>query len=139
MISQSSSSSNSSKAPVNLRIGGLILSSPSLSCTLIHGPRSFSQRYTPIGGDGLDPYRGPMINVEFGLLVWLESVLLALPSPFSADGSLGGKKRTDLSLAERGRKIVSLGVVIRAGEQHEFSLTACLPAEQTSGEGNGTR
>ena len=115
IISQSSSSSNSSNAPVNLRFGGLILSSPSLSRISIQGPKSVSLRYTPIGGDGLGPYRGPMISVEFRPLLPLPGVSLSGSS--LAEGSRGGKKCTDRSRAERGRKMVSLGVVMRAGVQ----------------------
>lgn len=113
-MSQSSSSSNSSNAPVNLRFGGLILSSPSLSCMLIQGPKSVSLRYTPMGGDGLGPYRGPMIRVEFRALLGISPCNF-----FSVEGSRGGKKCTDRSRAERGRKMVSLGVVMRAGEQQD--------------------
>lgn len=81
---------------------------------LIQGPKSVSLRYTPIGGDGLGPYRGPIIRVEF------RAVLGVSPCEcFSVEGSRGGKKCTDRSRAERGRNIVSLGVVMRAGVQQD--------------------
>ena len=80
-----------------------------------------------------------MISVEFGLLCTPDSGPRSGPWGLPDDGSGHGKNCTERSLADRGRRIVSRGVVMRAGEQQAASAVVGLSAELSLGEGRGTR
>lgn len=82
-----------------------------------------------------------MINIEFGVLPNDDSDPLVNPrsSMGEHDDSRLGKNCTDRSLAERGRKIVSLGVVISAGEQQDGCAFPDTWTWPTLGDGRGVR